>query len=584
MESRRITVLPLGDRAFTLKWSEAPSPAQLAAKAQSIRSLDFRWLQEVVSAYSTLTFHIQGYSHTLEQAIQELIGKLNQLPEYQMPVPRLVEIPVIYGGEHGPDLAESAKRSVLSEQQFIERHIESTYAVAMIGFAPGFPYLCGLDETLVQPRHVSPRMKVPSGAVGIAGNQTGVYPVSSPGGWQIIGRTAKQLFQPAEPEPFLLMPGDTVKFVQVEEFSEQPIVDDNINNPIKMETNPHSISALRVIKPGLFTTIQDTGRKRWQAYGVSVGGAMDSRSMRVANLLVGNDEDDAVLEFTLVGGSYYVESDLLIALSGADLGATVDGMRLPMNKPLWLHSGTILAFSRAEYGSRCYMAVAGGIDVPLMLGSRSTDSRARIGGGAGRALIEGDSLSCLQANPRAIGLQSTLRAKALATNAQWSTVDWFSEVMKYSRYIKVRVLLGAEWEMFLPESQQRILEDHYRMEASSDRMGLRLAGAALFMKTNKELVSHGVAPGTIQVPSNGQPIILGAGCQPTGGYPKIAHVISADLPKLAQAVPGDWISFELTDSHTAQLAMMDVTRELAILKAGIHLAHSRELRLEGVVK
>lgn len=575
------TVQPLGDRAFSLVWSVPTPPATLAAKALAIERLAFPWLQEVVPAYQSITIHLNPYTLTPEDAAEELLSKWNQINEEQLiSRARQVELPVVYGGEHGPDLTQSAMRSGITEQQFINRHAETAYVVAMIGFAPGFPYLSGLNETLAQPRHATPRLKVPEGAVGIAGKQTGIYPVTSPGGWQIIGRTTSRLFRPEEKEPFLLAAGDVVKFVPVEEHAEAVAL-----TPAKHESRDRSQAVLTVLKPGVLTTIQDLGRIGWQAYGVSVGGAMDEVALRTANLLVGNNEDVAGIEMSLIGGSYFIEQDILISLCGADLGATADGERIPLNRPVWLSQGMTLYSGRALSGCRAYMAIAGGIDVPKVLGSRSADTRARIGGGLGRALAAGDSLFCLLPSGQTSLLQATLRTKARKDKSRWSTVSWYTTdwssgignlpmQTQSARVITLRLLLGAEWEQFDMDSQHCLFEEPYRLEVSSDRMGLRLSGTPLMRNNQDELLSHGVTPGTIQVPPNGQPIILAAGCQPTGGYPKIAHVISCDLPLLAQAVPGDWLIFELTDRMSAQRALMEREKALGLLRTGL-LVYSR---------
>ncbi len=584
MHKLAISVQPLGDRAFSLLWREPISTAALAAKSKAIGGLAMPWFQEAVPAFRTVTIHMNHSAYSLSQASEELLQALDLITEEQLPQPRHVEIPVVYGGKHGPDLAESARRSGITERQFVERHSEAAYVVAMIGFAPGFPYLSGLHETLAQPRHESPRLKVPAGAVGIAGNQTGIYPITSPGGWQIIGTAEIPLFRPEEQEPFLLAQGDTVKFIPVERHAEETTGLQE-KEAVKDTSEAQGTRSLTVLKPGLLTTIQDLGRRGWQAFGVSVGGAMDEVSMRTANLLIGNDEDAAVLEMTLIGGSYVVERDLLISLCGADLEASVNGERIPMNRPVWLSRGVTLMFGRTISGCRTYLAVAGGIDVPHLLGSRSTDPRARMGGGFGRALMSGDALSTSQPTKQTKVLQASLRRKAKENDSDWSSVNWsttgwneglpnVTKQLREPRVIKLRLLLGAEWNEFTSESQERLFRELYRVEASSDRMGLRLSGTALKGKSRKELESHGVAAGTIQVPSNGQPIILAAGCQPTGGYPKIGHVISADLPLLAQAIPGDWLGFEPTDIGTAEHALMERERDLAILKAGI-LAHAR---------
>ncbi|TFE28112.1 5-oxoprolinase subunit PxpB [Cohnella luojiensis] len=595
MQQSDITVQRLGDRAFSLRWNEPTTALYLASMARAISRLSIPWLQETVAAYRTITFHIIDTAASVERASLQLLRLLDLLEEQQLPHPRHTNIPVVYGGEYGPDLAECARRSGMTERQFAERHSEAAYTVAMMGFAPGFPYLSGLNEALAQPRHDTPRMKVLAGSVGVAGGQTGIYPVTSPGGWQIIGRTAIPLFRPEEDEPFLLAQGDIVRFIPVIEADFDGLdlaLAGGREKTIVTGAGSGYSPMLQVQKPGLLTTIQDCGRKGWQAYGVSVGGAMDEVSLRKANLLIGNDEDAAALEITLLGGSYSVLEDVLLAICGADLSATVDGTAIPMNRPVWLSKGSTLSFGPAQSGCRAYLAIAGGINVPFVLGSRSTDPRARIGGGCGRALAAGDTIASLPPGEWTDSLKTSLSRKAAESNERWIAANWSvdgwidgaSYIARQSRKPRVftlRLLAGSEWDAFTSESRELLFEELYRVEASSDRMGIRLSGEGLVRESRHELESHGVTPGTIQVPPSGQPIILAAGCQPTGGYPKIAHVISADLPSLAQAVPGDLLAFELTDESTAEQALKEREREIAILKAGM-LARSRQWARGGI--
>ncbi|RED63828.1 KipI family sensor histidine kinase inhibitor [Cohnella lupini] len=590
MYDSAITVSLLGDRAFTLRWGKSVSAAELAAIARAIDRWAIPWLQESIAAYGTITFYLRRHADiTPEQASVSIMGRLGHIQLQKLPPPREVEIPVIYGDRHGPDLADSASRSGITEREFVRLHSERAYFVNAMGFAPGFPYLSGMNELLNQPRHATPRLKVREGSVGIAGNQTGVYPIDSPGGWQIIGRTEVSLFRPQDAEPFLLSQGDIVRFVSVpgKSTSETNSDDedfktfDNITNG-SLSSDP----AIQVLKPGLLTTVQDLGRVGWQAFGVSASGVMDELSMRKANLLVGNDENAAVLEMTMVGGSYSIEEDILVAICGADLSATVDEAGIPMNRPVFLRRGAKLNFGTAVSGCRAYLAVAGGIDVPFWLGSRSTDTRAQIGGTFGRALLKGDKLGALPASRTIRPLLAYLSGRAkesgkLWSSVHWSVADWDAENAYLSRsqprrprLITLRILAGAEWDKFAPESHKSLTGELYRMEVSSDRMGMRLRGEALTRTDVGELQSHGVTRGTIQVPPDGQPIILAAGCQPTGGYPKIANVVSVDLPLLAQAVPGDWLAFELVDGRTAHEALRAREGDLATLKAGI-MAYSR---------
>jgi len=577
--------IPLGDRAFLLRWDEEIEAAELAAKAKAIENLSLPWLLETVTANRSIAIYMKATSPAaIHDAIREVFPLAGRqfVGEISGPPPREVELPVVYGGEHGPDLAECAIRSDMTAEQFAAKHSEAVYTVDAMGFAPGFPYMSGLPDVLPQPRHASPRMKVPAGSVGIAGNRTGIYPTDSPGGWQIIGRTAVPLFRPDHDQPFLLAPGDRVKFVPVGELA--PIPEEADSGSASRDRDRPANAALTVLKPGLHTTIQDSGRAGWRSCGVSAGGAMDEVAMRMANLLVGNDEYAAVLELTLVGGRFYCNNDVLIAICGADLSPSADGDPIPMNRPVFLARGSELSFGPACSGCRAYVAVAGGIDVPDMLGSKSADTRAGFGGGFGRALAEGDAIGSRPYSPKSEVLLKKIRTMAKKI---WGAPNWSAALpsasgsrQRGSRSVTLRLVPGAEWDDFTPVSRKTLLESFYRLEASSDRMGLRLSGEGLSRNGREELSSHGVVPGTIQVPAGGQPIILGAGCQPTGGYPKIAHVITADWPILAQAAPGDRMSFEMVDLETAERELANREKELARLKAGM-LAYIRALMNEG---
>lgn len=579
-------VQPLGDRAFLLaRAKEEGPPGATAAAARRIRALGPPWLREVVPAYRSIAVHLRPFAIEPSRAAEELLRDLRSFQGTDDGTEKkVVEIPVVYGGEDGPDLAASAARSGMTEESFALAHAEAEYDVAMIGFAPGFPYLSGLPGRLAQPRRQTPRLRVPAGSVGIAGGQTGVYPVASPGGWQIIGRTAARLFRPEEREPFLLGPGDRVKFVPVASLD---VSEDERMQPAA-ETGkrggPRREPALTVLKPGLLTTVQDAGRPGWQAYGVSVGGAMDERARRTANALVGNADDAAALEFTMIGAAFAVERPILIAVSGAGIEATVDGEPVPSNRPIAIRAGATLAFGRAREGCRAYMAIAGGIDVPRVLGSRSADPRAGIGGGSGAALVRGERLACGEPTAQSLVLSDALHRDARKSGRSWSTVPWQASAVNAApergKAATVRIVPGAEWEQFGEEARRALLGSAYRVAAASDRMGVRLAGPALARLESSELASHGVAPGTIQVPPDGQPIVLAAGCQPTGGYPKIAHVASADFPLLAQLVPGDAVRFERIDPAEAAAAALAAEQDLAILKAGV-FARVRALSTEG---
>ncbi|MBO8162831.1 MAG: biotin-dependent carboxyltransferase family protein [Brevibacillus sp.] len=299
-----------------------------------------------------------------------------------------------------------------------------------------------------------------------------------------------------------------------------------------------------VIKPGLFTTVQDLGRIGYQQYGMVVSGAMDPFALRMGNLLVGNDENDAALEITMVGPVLKTCRDCLIAVTGADLGLRLDGHPIPTWKSVWVRQGAVLSFAGARQGCRAYLAVRGGIDVPPVMGSRSTYVKAGIGGYNGRPLRSGD---VLEVGIR--GLSERPRDDFLPFANRRLPPEM---IPRYGTPVHVRVILGPQHDMFTMDSLEAFLREPYLVTPQSDRMGYRLKGARLTHTGPAEIISDSVACGSIQVPAGGNPILLLADRQPTGGYPKIATVISVDLSLVAQAKPGDHICFHavsLEESH-----------------------------------
>lgn len=291
-----------------------------------------------------------------------------------------------------------------------------------------------------------------------------------------------------------------------------------------------------VLSPGLFTTVQDLGRPGWQRFGVPAAGALDKYALIAANALVGNPPGAAGLEVTLLGPVLAVVSEGLVACTGADLGFTIDGQPAALWQAHRVRPGQVLRFTGRRAGCRAYLAVAGGIAVPEVMGSRSTYTRARIGGLAGRPLAAGDQLPV---GPLPI---------------DWRDRDGLAlpeALRRHGLPQPVRVILGPQDDRFLPLAIERLLGAPYRVTPNSDRMGLRLSGPKLLHRAGADIVSEGVAPGSIQVPGDGQPIVLLADRQATGGYAKIATVISADMDFLGQAAPGDRVTFRTVDVATA---------------------------------
>ncbi|MBW7474438.1 biotin-dependent carboxyltransferase family protein [Paenibacillus oenotherae] len=341
--------------------------------------------------------------------------------------------------------------------------------------------------------------------------------------------------------------------------------------------------SLTVMKPGFYTTIQDLGRPGWRRDGIPLGGAMDRYALRTANLLVGNEEGAAGLELTLVGPTLTVERDMLLAICGAHMSPHMDGEELPMWRPLWAAAGSRITFGAALAGCRAYIAVAGGIHAAAVLGSRSTDVRAGIGGVDGRPLQAGDTLPCGErdsAGGARAAWQRLWRAELAArAGAQprgrngFAAPGWFAPPLAYgggaADGIELRAMPGSEFGRLSAAARRAFFTERYNVAPASDRMGVRLAGPPLELSDSTELLSHGVVPGTVQLPSGGMPIVLAADCQTTGGYPKIAHVITADLPLLAQARPGAAITFRSVTLAEAQRIEIAFERDMRQLAAGI---------------
>ena len=329
---------------------------------------------------------------------------------------------------------------------------------------------------------------------------------------------------------------------------------------------------IRMLTGGLQTTVQDLGRMGQQRRAIPVGGAMDRTAFLVGNLLVGNDVNDASLEVSLIGPSMTFGRACVAALSGADLEATIDGVPIPVWHPVWIPAGATLRFGRPRLGCRAYVAIGGGINVPSLFGSRSTYLRGGFGGHEGRALRAGDTLSLGAPGPASRGIGRAVAGGGDEVRvARWSI--GMSLRPRYSSEPTVRVVAGAHSELLDAPSRAALSASAFRVSSSSDRMGYRLEGATLQLARHTELMSEGVAFGTIQLPPGGAPIILMADRQTTGGYPRIGEVASVDLPLLAQLKPGDGVRFRFIPLERAQALYIVQEGELAQARAAVAFRH-----------
>lgn len=311
-----------------------------------------------------------------------------------------------------------------------------------------------------------------------------------------------------------------------------------------------------VIRSGLLSTIQDLGRFGVQKDGVIVSGVMDSFAHRVANILVGNAETEATIEMTMIGPILKFEEDAQIAICGAEFEVRLDGEEVSLWRPIYIQKGSTLTINQCKRGYRAYLAVAGGYQIPNVMNSQSTYLLAKIGGLNGRAIQKGDTIPLRETSKKSshqkkFGVSHTLQNYFGGTDRD------------------IRVIRGADFNDFSEQSQNQFFHQSYEITTQSNRMGYRLDGYPLIRKVQKEMISSAVTFGTIQVPSEGKPIILMVDRQTTGGYPKIAQVAAVDLPTLAQMRPGERITFHEISFKEAQELFVEREKEIQLLKKQI---------------
>ena len=315
---------------------------------------------------------------------------------------------------------------------------------------------------------------------------------------------------------------------------------------------------LRVIKAGVQDTVQDLGRYEWQHLGINPGGAMDRWSAQVANALADNKKSKAVIELHFPASEFFFEAPALITVCGADFSPNVNGDEIPCWQPVLINRYSILQFYGRKKGARAYLAVHGGLDVPVWLNSYSTNLKAGTGGYNGRALQKEDEIAMHSLTPELLSLLGKKEFMILPWKADTA---WNENESK-----EILILQGNEWNKLDNTSKERIQDQAFAITGQSDRMGYRLLGDPLSVTTNEELISSAVSFGTIQLLPDGQLIVLMADHQTTGGYPRIAHVISSHHSRLAQMSTGDKISFRFTDQQTAEELLVKQQQHLLQLQ------------------
>jgi len=292
------------------------------------------------------------------------------------------------------------------------------------------------------------------------------------------------------------------------------------------------MTIMKILSPGMYTTIQDEGRYNYQKSGMSVAGAMDQFSLRVANILVGNSDGEACLEATLMGPKIKFQGEAMIAVTGANLVPMINNVAVDMWSGVKVSDGDVLSFGTAKSGCRSYISIANGIDVPEVMGSKSTYVKGKVGGFEGRILKNGDEIKIVNS----VGDKVT-RSIKLPTNF----------IPSYKKDNTVRVVMGPQDDYFTVEGINTFFNYPYEVTNEADRMGYRLSGSKIAHKTGADIISDGITMGSVQVPGHGAPIIMMADRQTTGGYTKIATVISSDINIVGQLKPGDSVKFKSID-------------------------------------
>ena len=520
MAGQIVGIRPAGDRAILVELNDLNEVLSLQAQLQE-NPPDGQL--DVVAAAETvlLTADSAAVARKLAAYVQTL--DLTIVPETGS---SLVTIETVYDGE---DLDAVAELTGLGRDGVIAAHSGQIWTAAFGGFAPGFAYLVGENRRLEVPRRRSPRTAVPSGSVALAGDYSAVYPRETPGGWQLIGRTAARMWNLDRPNPALVRPGNRVRFQPVRELIDVAGSQSAAQDAARTEPaapGPTKASLL-VITPGLQATMQDLGRPGYAHLGVTGTGALDRGALRRANRLAGNSAGAAVVEILNGGLVIKALADQVFAVTGAVVPLSIterDGGSRPVatETPFALLAQESLALAQPVSGLRSYLAARGGFDIPEVLGSRSTDTMSGIGP---VLLAAGTHLAVAEAPPYSIvGIPETVP-------------EPLPEV------IELRVVPGPREDWFSAETLDQFFSQAWTVTPRSNRIGLRLDGDPLSRAKTGELASEGTVCGAVQIPPEGLPVLLLADHPVSGGYPVIGVVVSADLDQAAQLAPGSRISF-----------------------------------------
>ena len=529
----------------------------LESVIQKSMPLEKKEIVEIVPTYCGLTVYFDSEktgASLVQKIIEEALVKAESVNSKAEASGKVVEIPVCYEDEEfAPDLAFVAEHSGLSKEEVVNLHHSKDYLIYMLGFLPGFPYLGGMDERLECPRLETPRTKIPAGSIAIGGKQTGLYPSDSPGGWRIIGRTPIKVFDQNRKETCLYHAGDKLRFIPISRkefdqiFEKENFKKDKIEEKHEDKIEEKSVlkryvctSGITVLDGGLLTTVQDRGRFGFQHEGIGQAGAMDFESFYLANKIVGNQETAACLEVTLSGPEILFNLPCEFSITGGQIQANLDGKEISMNEKYFADVGSVLKCGFIKKGLRSYIAFKGGLLVPELFGSRSTNLKSKMGGYFGRKLEKGDQI--------AVGgfyLKNSASLDSVWDSRHLHPVDF--DLLDKGKILLLKCTRGSQFSDFSKESVQKFQNTVFTVLPQSDRMGIRFSGDGIG-SGDTDIISDAIPFGAVQITSSGLPLVMAADRQTTGGYAKIASVKKHYMCLLSQALPGTKVRFYIEEN------------------------------------
>jgi len=540
-------VVPFGDSAWLVEVDDVDTAHQLAWSVEQAIAAGTApaGTGDAVVGFRSLVVHVDPLLDEPERT-RSWLAELDPTgppdsPSRSASSPaRRIDIPTVFDGT---DLEEVASAAGMAANEVVDLLAGCDLRVAFLGFSPGFSYLVGLPPVLegIQ-RRATPRTSVPAGTVALAGGFAAIYPRDTPGGWMLVGHTSLPLFDPDVAPYALLRAGDVVRLRHADEVTSPPRTRRDVadHRPPQQARSPRFVE---VLEPGLLTLVEDGGRTSVTSVGIPDAGPADPDAMRLANRLVGNPDGAGALELTARGPTLRFQGDAHLAVVAATSDAVdvkVDGRIVGADSVVPVRNGQTVSIGQLRHGLRAYLGIAGGIETPPVVGSRSSDVLSGLGLGP---LVPGDQLD----------LGDPGHPRGLLTHAP-------SDLLPTAE-ARIRVIEGPH--PLGRANLQALCSVRWRVADASNRVGLRLSAPDAPLSPSGRIDSTGTVTGAIQVPPDGQPIVLMPDHATVGGYPVIACVITADLAKLGQLRGGESLRFELVSHQAARAGLVEHERRLA---------------------